>query len=59
MMCQACAEDHHELCGMQTWCQCDCEGPEGVYYNDDPMGWSWHPEWSWHPDETGMEEDTP
>lgn len=35
-MCEACTEGHHWNCGMQTWCQCDCPGPEGIYLDDDP-----------------------
>jgi hypothetical protein len=26
MKCQACEEGDHDNCGMQTWCDCDCEG---------------------------------
>lgn len=26
MKCQACEEGFHYLCGMQTWCECDCDG---------------------------------
>lgn len=26
MMCQACERGDHDQCGMQTWCECDCEG---------------------------------
>lgn len=29
MMCEACARDDHAACGMQTWCECDCD-PEMV-----------------------------
>lgn len=32
MKCQACEEGDHQNCGMQTWCECDCDGPEGVYF---------------------------
>jgi hypothetical protein len=36
MLCEGCANDHHELCGMQTWCTCDCAGQEGLYLDLDP-----------------------
>lgn len=26
MKCEACENDDHDNCGMQTWCDCDCEG---------------------------------
>lgn len=25
MMCEACERGHHSNCGMQTWCECDCD----------------------------------
>ena len=25
MMCEACERDDHANCGMQTWCECDCD----------------------------------
>lgn len=31
MKCQACQDGVHYLCGMQTWCDCDCDGPDGVW----------------------------
>lgn len=31
MKCEACENEQHELCGMQTWCECDCAGPDGIY----------------------------
>lgn len=34
MMCEACQQDEHWNCGMQTWCECDCDGPEGFYDDD-------------------------
>ena len=34
MMCEACERDEHWLCGMQTWCECDCDGPDGIYFGD-------------------------
>jgi hypothetical protein len=41
MMCEACERGDHELCGMQTWCECDCAGFGEVflpdhYYGDPP-----------------------
>ncbi len=30
-MCQACERGECWDCGMQTWCKCDCPGPDGVY----------------------------
>ena len=35
MMCEACERGDHEQCGMQTWCRCDCAGPDGVYLSND------------------------
>lgn len=35
-MCQGCTEGLHWLCGMQTWCECDCDGPDGFYGDSDP-----------------------
>jgi len=32
MKCQACIDDRHFDCGMQSWCECDCE----VYTLDPP-----------------------
>jgi hypothetical protein len=26
MVCEACERGDHDQCGMQTWCECDCEG---------------------------------
>jgi hypothetical protein len=31
MTCEACERGDHDQCGMQTWCDCDCEGPDGLY----------------------------
>lgn len=28
MMCEACERGDHHQCGMQTWCDCDCGGPD-------------------------------
>lgn len=43
MKCQACERADHDNCGMQSWCDCDCEGydpymPFGHYYVDDLDG---------------------
>ena len=27
-MCEACERGDHQNCGMQTWCECDCMGPD-------------------------------
>ena len=37
MKCQACEEGRHHDCGMQTWCDCDCEGydPQGYCEGED------------------------
>lgn len=29
-MCNACEREDHENCGMQTWCECDCAGPDAI-----------------------------
>ena len=26
MMCEGCTADEHWRCGMQTWCECECDG---------------------------------
>lgn len=26
MLCEACERGECHLCGMQTWCQCECDG---------------------------------
>jgi len=31
MMCEACERGDHFDCGMQTWCECECPGPHGIY----------------------------
>lgn len=36
MKCEACERGDHMNCGMQTWCECDCEGPDGIDFGD-PM----------------------
>jgi len=25
-MCEGCTNEQHYLCGMQTWCECECDG---------------------------------
>lgn len=38
MMCEACENDDHLNCGMQTWCECDCGGGLDAGMPDfDPM----------------------
>ena len=32
--CEACDEGRHWDCGMQTWCECECPGPEGIYFDE-------------------------
>ena len=34
MMCHACEEGRHADCGMQTWCECDCD-PDAMLYEVD------------------------
>jgi len=34
MMCQACEAGDHGNCGLQTWCECDCDGTDDCF---DPM----------------------
>lgn len=34
MLCQACSEGRHGDCGMQTWCECECDG-EAIDYGFD------------------------
>ena len=38
-LCEACEHDEHWSCGMQTWCECDCDGPEtqGYSYAEDEL----------------------
>lgn len=41
MMCEACERGDHANCGMQTWCECDCD-PEQAEpfieeYEDEPI----------------------
>ena len=35
-MCHACEEGLHYLCGMQTWCECDCAGPDEAFWGPSP-----------------------
>jgi len=34
-MCDACRRGEHWDCGMQTWCQCECDGSPGWGLNYD------------------------
>lgn len=34
-MCQACIEGHHWNCGMQTWCECECDPENPDSYTPD------------------------
>ena len=36
MKCQACEDGQHYLCGMQTWCDCDCAGPDEAFWGPSP-----------------------
>ncbi len=36
MMCQACEAGDHGNCGLQTWCECDCDGTDDCF---DPMAY--------------------
>lgn len=33
MKCEACEQGDHFNCGMQTWCECDCAGPESIEFD--------------------------
>ena len=33
-MCEGCSNGQHFLCGMQTWCQCECDGLTDWYEID-------------------------
>jgi len=39
-MCEGCTVDEHWRCGMQTWCECDCDGSTdwGVFEIDPDEG---------------------
>lgn len=42
MMCEACERGDHDNCGMQTWCECECEGFGGcndAYYGVPDYDW--------------------
>lgn len=34
MKCEACERGDHENCGMQTWCECDCAGPDAIDFGE-------------------------
>ena len=34
-MCEACGRGEHYLCGMQTWCECECDGSADYDLYDD------------------------
>lgn len=36
MMCEACTGGRHYACGLQTWCECDCDPNDPWSYLDDP-----------------------
>jgi len=40
IMCEGCTVDEHWRCGMQTWCECDCDGSTdwGVFEIDPDEG---------------------
>lgn len=48
ILCEACEAGDHANCGMQTWCECECD-PDSVW-DFDPYG-----EMQW-PDETNEED---
>lgn len=33
-MCEGCTNSQHFLCGMQTWCECECDGSVEWGLND-------------------------
>lgn len=35
-MCLACEEDRHWDCSMSSWCECECDGPDGIYFEPSP-----------------------
>jgi hypothetical protein len=37
MKCEACERGDHHDCGMQTWCECDCDGPESIDFKPLPL----------------------
>lgn len=38
MKCEACEAGDHLSCGMQTWCECDCAGPDSIEVPDPMYG---------------------
>jgi hypothetical protein len=34
MMCEACERGDHGNCGLQTWCECDCDGTDDCFDPD-------------------------
>jgi hypothetical protein len=36
MMCEACERDDHANCGLQTWCECECDGQSPPRYPENP-----------------------
>ena len=34
-VCEACENEQHDRCGMQTWCDCPCAGEPEVYFERD------------------------
>lgn len=34
-MCEACEQEQHDRCGMQTWCDCPCAGEAEDYFERD------------------------
>ena len=34
MLCQNCEKGRHYYCNLATWCDCECEGPSGIYFDD-------------------------
>jgi hypothetical protein len=37
-MCEGCTADEHWRCGLQTWCQCPCDGSTDCYEVDPDSG---------------------
>lgn len=35
MKCDACERGDHINCGMQTWCECECDGPDTIDFDPD------------------------
>lgn len=36
MKCEACEQGNHINCGMQTWCECECDGPDSIEFDPPP-----------------------